>query len=163
MLKQQISLLSTKEQKIIKPKVEDVIAELFYNENAIVVLDFVNFIQGKKLSVKWSAHNRWVIRYKGKQLGQISLFPNFWRYGHNNSFLDGYYKMEDCDLKTFAFDNIYTRDCGKCLPPYAQKVKYMEATACTCGPLRIFNPDEESLEQMKQLVEFRINYIKENT
>ena len=73
-------------------------------------------------------------------------------------YLDRYYSMDDCDLKTFIFDNIYAKDCENCWLKHQsglKKIGEMNPNACTCYPMRIFNPDEERMEYSKQLMKSR--------
>lgn len=169
-------LTVTQEQAKIKPKPEDIAQDLLDEEKAAIFLNLVDFIRANKIGIRWASYCKWKCSFKGKKLGDISIYDGqyaayqpyngSWRFSHGRDFLDLYYSMEDCDLKTFVFDNIYVAGCGngKCTntSPDAQKAGYMNPTGC-CYPLRIYNPSGETLEHTKQLILFRKNYILEIT
>jgi len=164
-----------KNQKVIKPKPEDVAGDFLDTEKTAAMLNFVEFIRGNKIGIRWASSNSWTLHYKGKRLGYLKIFagkPNTsidrsWTFCHvHNDFLSRYYSMEDCDLKTFIFDNIYAKTCGNCIcynNMNARKAGYMKPTKCGCYPLRIFNPDNEILVYTKQLIEYKINCILEES
>ena len=130
-------------------------------ERTSAMMDLVGFLRANKIGIQHSSGASWSLRYKGRNLGQINIYNGTWRFAHRG--LDKYYQMEDGDLKSFIFDNIYARECGDCQwNQNAAKVKYMEPTTCGCWPLRIFNAGGEVLENTKRLIEFRMNCILED-
>ena len=158
-----------KEQKKIKPKIEDRITKCFAGEKAKNALDFVAWLRENKLSPGWSGTDGWNIRFKGKSLGTIGFYNGMWRFAIGFStyrFLHEYYNMEECELKSFVFDHIYTKQCGHhdgCQwNPNAEKVEYMVPTECGCWPMRIFDAEGETLENMKKLIEYNKDCIQKN-
>ena len=151
-------------QKAAKPKIEDVAGEFLDAEKTAAILNLVKFIRASKIGIQWGSGNSWSLNYRGKRLGYLKIHDGIWRFCHNRAYLDSYYSMEDCELKTFIFDNIYARTCGECQwNPNAQKAGYMNLTECGCWPLRIFNADGQVLEHTKQLIEYRKNCILQDS
>lgn len=161
-------------QKSVKPKIEDVAGNFLDAGKTAALLNLAEFIRTEKIGIQWASANSWALNYKNKRLGYIKIqnglpWPHLngiWRFCHNRNYLDRYYSMEECDLKTFIFDNIYAKTCGgdTCQSnPNAQKAGYMNPTDCGCYPLRIFNPNEEKLEYTKQLIKYRKNCILEDS
>jgi len=151
-------------QKAAKPKIEDVAGDFLDTEKTAALLNLVEFIRANKIGIQWGSSNSWALNYKNKRLGYLKIHDGIWRFCHNRVYLEKYYTMEDGELKTFIFGNIYARTCGDCQSnPNAQKAGYMKPTDCGCWPLRIFNADGEVLEKTKQLIEYRKNWISEDS
>ena len=180
-----------KEQKVVKPKPEDVAGDFLDAERAADLLNFVEFIRTNKIGIQWASANSWALVFKSKRtLGHIQIYyldiqeggiydrlfgephplSKSWFFCHHRNYLDRYYNMEDCELKTFIFDHIYARNCGHCFCTWhgkekaelnEQKAGYMNPTGCGCWPLRVYSPTGEALELTKRLIEFRMNCILE--
>jgi hypothetical protein len=145
----------------IKINIEDV-GNYLDAERTANMLNLVEFLRANKIGIQHSSGTSWSLRYKGKQFGSLDIHNGTWRFAHRG--LEKYYEMDDCDLKTFIFDNIYARTCGDCQwNPAAQKAGYMNPTGCGCWPLRIFNANGEVLEKTKRLIEYRKNCILEDS
>jgi len=143
-----------KDQKDVRPKIEDVAGDFLSAERTATLLDLVAFLRANKIGISWSSGNSWSLRSKGKLIGSLHIYDGTWRFSHRG--LDIYYQMEDCDMKRFVFDHIYVRACGDCQwNQNTAKAGYMNPTTCGCWPLRIFNADGEVLENTKRLIEFR--------
>ena len=165
-------------QKAAKPTPEDMAVEILDAERAAAMLNLVDFIRANKIGIQWASSNSWTLRYKAKVLGSLKIYTGIknvparpdlhgtWFFCHHRDYLDHYYGMEDSDLKTFIFDNIYARNCGNCIctsiDPNEEKAGYMNPTGCGCWPLRVYNPAGETLENTKRLIEFRMNCILED-
>jgi len=149
------------EQKKVKPKIDDV-GQHLTPDRAAAMLNLIDFIRANKIGIQNGSGLAWSLRYKGKQFGSLHVHDGTWRFAHRD--LDKYYEMDECDLKSFAFEHIYA-NCGiikSCQwNEEYPKAGYMNPTNCGCWPLRIFNPDGEALELTKQLIEFRKNHIIE--
>ena len=141
-------------EKAAKPKIEETVGKLLNAERAAAMLELVKFIRDSKIGIQWSTPTSWSLRYKGKLIGSLHIYNGTWRFAHRD--IESYYQMEDSDLKTFIFDNMYARNCGDCQwNPGSPKSGYMNPTSCGCWPLRVFNADGEVLEKTKQLIEYR--------
>ena len=142
------------------------------------MLNLVAFIRTEKINIRLISSNSWELKYKGKQLGFLKIYghykpvPEFigtWYFCHRSDYLEHYYNMEDCALKTFIFEHIYARDCEKknCFAAYADPnaltAGYINPARCGCWPLRIYNPDGEALEYTKRLIEYREKCILESS
>jgi len=151
-------LTFAQQQRKNKPKIEDRIAECFTGEKAKNALDFVAWLRENKLNPGWAGTDTWNIRFKGKSMGTISFYKDMWRFAIGFSsyyFLQEYYNMEEYDLKSFVFNHIYAKQCGNCQwNPNTEKVGYMVPTGCGCWPMRIFNAEGKTLDNMKKLIEF---------
>jgi len=179
-------------QKAVKPKIEDVAGDFLDAERTADLLNIVEFIRANKIRIQWVSVYSWALLYKGKRLGFLKIYcydydddlnqvyeplfgkPNplhkSWFFCHRHDYLDRYYSMKDCDLKSFIFDNMYTRNCGHCFGTWKikgnkevneLKAGYMNPASCGCWPLRVYNPSGETLELTKRLIEFRMNCILE--
>jgi len=62
-----------KEQKTIKPKIEDVIPEWLGGDMKQNALDFVAWLRANKMSPAWASANSWKANYKGKGICYIKL------------------------------------------------------------------------------------------
>ena len=152
-----------KNQKAVKPKIEDVAGDFLNAERTANMLNLVEFLRAGKIGIQWASGNSWALNYRSKRLGYLKIHEGTWRFSHNRMYLNKYYEMEDSDVKSFIFEHIYVRECGNCQwNQNATKAGYMNSTDCGCWPLRIFNADGDVLEQTKQLIEYRKNCILED-
>ena len=162
-----------KQQKATKPKPEDVAGDFLDIERTAAMLNFVEFLRANKIGIRWASGNAWGLHYKGRKFGTVrigdgmsaSYLHGSWYFSHGQP-INRYYSMEDCDLKTFIFDNIYAKDCENCWLKHQsglKKIGEMNPNACTCYPMRIFNPDEERMEYSKQLIKYIMNWILEES
>ena len=164
-----------KDQKIAKPKPEEIDGDLLNTERAAAFLNLVEFIRTKKIGIQWVSSNAWSLNYKGQKIGQLKIgarwdscdeIAHTWMFRQHHHDLSYYYNMENCELKTFAFEHIYAKACGNCIATNANpneiKAGYMNPTDCGCWPLRVYNPAGEALEYTKQLIESKMKCILEN-
>lgn len=179
-----------KDQKVLKPKIEDVAGDFLDAERTADVINLVEYIRTNKIGIRWDSGNSWALSYKGKRLGFLMIYyydiqsgyeqvfgephplHKSWFFCHRRDYLERYYNMEDCDLKSFIFDHIYARNCGHCFCTWhlkgktnlnEQKSGYMNPTGCECWPLRVYNPTGETLELTKRLIECRMNCILDDS
>jgi len=180
-----------KDQKVSKPNPEDVAGDFLDTERTADILNLVDFIRTNKISIRWNSGNSWALIYKSKRLGFLKIYyydiqedgeyerlfgephplRKSWFFCHKRDYLERYYNMDDCDLKSFIFDHIYARNCGHCFCTWHGKVKSelneqkagdMNSTGCGCWPLRVYNPTGEALDNTKRLIEFRMKCILED-
>ena len=179
------------EQKSVKPAIEDVAGNFLNAKRTADILNLAEFIKSKKIGVHWTSGNSWALIYKSKRLGYIKIYyldiqedgtyerlfgkphplSKSWLFCHNRNYLERYYEMEDSGLKTFIYDNLYAKNCGRCFCTWHGKEKaelderktgYMSPAGCGCWPLRVYNPAGETLELTKRLVEFRMDCISDD-
>ena len=124
-----------KNQKITKPKPEDVAGDFLNAGSTTDLLNLVEFIRANKIGIRWVSANSWKLVYKGKKLGFLKIYyidvEYEYLFGKSNplhkswffcqqsdnykyEYFDRYYSMESGDLKSFVFDHIYTKTCGQC-------------------------------------------------
>jgi len=169
------------EQKIKKPKIEDVAMDFLDEKRTADILDLAGFLKANKIGARWASANSWTLVFKGKRLGSVKIYyidaeyerlfgksnplTKSWMFCQRRECLDRYYSMDECELKTFAFEHIYAKSCGSCFVTCRagadgqtnlseRKAGYMNPTGCGCWPLRVYNPEGESLELTKKLLEF---------
>lgn len=103
-------------QKLTKLKPEDVVGESLDAKKSAAMLNLIAFIRSRKINISWASGNSCRLNYKGKQLGFLKIYEHFrpvpeflgtWYFCHIGDYLDRYYSMEDCELKTFIFEHIY--------------------------------------------------------
>jgi len=68
-----IGSLVTKEQRKVKPKVEEIILEQLHGETRQVALEFIAYLRANKMSPTWSSKNNWKCSYKGKPLCWVKI------------------------------------------------------------------------------------------
>ena len=61
-------------KKEARLKVEDAIKDVLTGNVCEEALDFVVFLRENKLTTPWSATNLWKIRFKGKDIGFMSIY-----------------------------------------------------------------------------------------
>jgi len=91
MSKQMISSMSLKEQKAIKPKVEDVITEVLDKDMKKTALDFITYMRENKMKPTWYLVNKWKSSYKGKPICNIRI-----SMCDKNGYHRGYYNPANC-------------------------------------------------------------------
>ena len=70
--------------------------------------------------------------FKGRKLGHLNIYyydiqsgyeqhfgkphplSQSWFFCHKRDHLERYYSMDDGELKSFTFDHIFARNCGRC-------------------------------------------------
>ena len=163
MAEQKISSLSFKEQKALKPKIENSISECLDGDMERAALNFIDYVKSIKMSPRWTNRNAWVMNYKGKGVCKIYVYDNGWfiRPSFN-------YDYED-ELMTFLtinrqeetiWDNIYhCRACGKSPATCMQKSKIVLGKefkgVCSCVLLQFHNPNPDAIECVKKLIDYR--------
>lgn len=166
-------LTYSQEQKKTKPKIEDVIGDLLEGDRLKNALDFIAYLRGNEMTLRWSAQNCWSIFYKSKGFCTIrirgknqsgmsyGLEPGSWHFGRN--WYPDFYLPEDLSgefkdsvsygkFKEFIWSNV--TPCKKCMccAPGRNEIHLGKKFDSVCG-LRIENPDAEALEHTKKLIE----------
>ena len=91
MAEQKISSLSWKEQKIIKPMIEDVIYECLEGDIKKTALDFSAYLRENKIKPVLSTTNRWKGVYKGTPIYYIGLCdrtPPYFRFPTDEQWIE---------------------------------------------------------------------------
>ena len=162
------------QQKIAKPKIENVIAEALDGERQQNALSFVAWLRANKLNPVWTATNAWWVNYKGKRLVSIrlrgtntdgmplgyGLEPGSWHIGHWLQGFDFSDSLND-ERKQFILSNIQPcKHCMSCKPGQSGYFfgKHFESVCY----FRVENPDSKGLELAKDLLECKKEVIAGN-
>ena len=159
-----ISALTFTEQKLIKPKIVDIIDECLTGEMKQSALDFVAYVTTMKMPPRWSNRNAWVVNFKGKGVCKITMQENGWFIRPS--------AIDDSDdalmmfcvenkLEEVLWDNIYhCRGCRKSPADCMQKTKTVLGkefkAVCSCVLFQFHNPNSAAIKCIKQLVDFRM-------
>ena len=163
MSEQKISALSFKEQKEVKPKIENAIAECLDSEMQQTALNFVAYIKSIKMSPRWSNRNAWIVNYKSRGVCKIYVWENGWfirpsfNYEYEDELMD--FIVENIP-KEIIWDNIYhCRACGKSPATCMQKSKVILGkefkAVCSCVLFQFHNPNTYAIECVKKLINYR--------
>jgi len=142
-------------QMKIKPKIEEMIPQLLDGEIKKTAEAFLAYLKGKKHAPQYGSFNSWKISYKGKMLCYIKIVGDSWSVAfHLDSFADGFSDR----FKKAMQDNL--APCTACLKACRKgiEVKVFEkqfANICHYWSIRFVNPTAETLEYVKELIEYR--------
>jgi len=149
------------EEKIVKPKIEDVAAG-FLNEGDLENLkDFVGFLKENKLTPTKISGGTWVVKNKGKTVCHMRLWnEKDWGVTHSHFTREKWFKdydkyITDDGLITFIHNHIRKPACPKDCWSYKNKMTILGKQfdpVCNCEPLRLTNPSGTELENEKKLV-----------
>jgi len=145
-------------------KIEDFINEKLTGETQRNALDFIGYL-GADVSLEdmdWC----WDVKYKGEsvfffRIGGFQDEPNWLAWS-----ADDYSNVEiDEKFKKISWENICTcGNCGSdCAPGRRAMIFGKEFENCCTSSLMFINPNGESLECLKKLVDIRKNSIKYET
>ena len=168
------------QQQKTKPKIEDVIVEILDGERQQNALNFVAYLREQKLNPRWTATNAWGIKYKGKNLINIrvskegsncyKLAPISWHIGGwyidewllNN--VENFKDLVECDeFKELVWANLnYCNGCAKCKPGTNKSLFGKDFDSLCYGFFLLDNPDINTLEWAKKLLEYKKKGIAEN-
>ena len=168
MSKIMISQLSLKEQKALKPSIEDVIPEILDGDMKSNALNFVAWLRANKFSPGLKLINTWQSSCKGKAICNIALRQDVWK--NRNQFWDDKFwhiqlyvgvhqyeeKIKNEGLQDFVWNNLgYCKNCNGNADICSKKITVLEKEINNfgCWPLMwVYNPDEEAIENIKKLL-----------
>ena len=164
-----ITLLSV--QKIVKPKIENVIPEILKNNAKKTALDFVAYLRENKMNPAWTLHNAWKVTNKGNVLCYIRLGWGFWRSRDSENgkwevtpYLNHISEYENNitneGLQNIVLNNLcFCKSCGNNCSGSIDKTILGEIKNLCDGittnrfPLPVANPDEADIGNIKRLLE----------
>jgi len=155
------------EQMKSKPQIEEIIPELLDGEIKTTALGFAAYLRAKKLAPRYCSFNSWKISYKGKCVGYVKLSykmeRNVWRVSFYLDKFDGEFGE---GFKTAVRDNLHP--CESCLQACAKGLtltvfEQESIGICRHFPLQFVNPAEDTLEYVKELIEYRKSVIEAGT
>jgi len=148
-----------------RPKITDMIEALPEDEKKQAILAFVEYCAANRMTVQWGATNAWYIGRKGKRAGRISI-------GGNAALQDYSWYVTIADLNVFDPIHINFIENENLTELIWKNVKYCEGCLKTCAPgtdrkilgkmfsnvcvgaIRFKNPDTETLNGIKKILEF---------
>ena len=157
-------------EKQLKPKIDEVVADILHGENLKNALELISFIKENKISLRWSSTNCWQLYYKSKRIGLIrmtekaypmyALGANSWLFSPwgSDDVIDAL--TDDEKAKNVIWNNVrICSNCGSCGPGWERTVlgKVFEKT-CHAW-LNMINPDKQTVECIKQILEIKKNQL----
>jgi hypothetical protein len=153
-------------QKAVKPKIEDVAAELLDGNKQANLMDLLGFLKDDKLTPRWQSSNTWAVKHKKKGVCHIRIYGgdkgwiaennchtafNEKDFLRNEKFVKA---ITENKLNEFILDNINNsarcrEGCG------AKNITILGKTfdvVCGCWPLTVRNPDGAALENEKKFI-----------
>ena len=165
------------QQKANRPKIEEAINEYIEDENAKkITLDFIAWLRKNKMSPSWSARNYWKVScYWKDSCNKSKLF--LIRVNKNVVIIERFYRDFTGDYQTFIINNnlqnlvcnnmtvcrrFESKSCTGCPP----SPDFTGISINICGKeiknicrgviMKFVNPDYETIEGIKKLVEYNI-------
>ena len=157
-----------RQQKVIKPKIEDVAKDFIDGDKLKNLMDFLSFLRINKLTPRWQSSNSWKVSYKGKGMCFIKIVGTSWFVMHSamtrEKWFVGYNEYFPDELKEFVRENIKGGWCPNNCKGRSKTVFGKEFNDfCTCWAIRTENPDGAALENSKRVVLAIKNFIKDLT
>jgi len=166
------------EQKIIKPKIEDVIPYVLDGDMRNIALDFCAYLRANNMKLVWANENGWRATYNGKIICSIRLATDSWKkskhlkdmYGNHSWNVTPYIERNlnkyehiimNEGLQNFIWDNVHKcmfcrTPCHGKMPPYRDKVVLGKKIEKICHGREltwVFDPDEAAIDCIKRLLE----------
>ena len=153
------------EQKITRPKIDEIIPDVSDAGIRKTVSEFVLFLRENKMSPGWAGANLWNAKSKGKSICGIGLGKrnwfckesNFWVVTLNHlNHMDEYEdKIIKEGLQEIVWNNIrHCAYCSRCAPGKNIKICGKELkSVCKDSHLFIHDPDEAMVSGIKKLLE----------
>ena len=158
-----------KEQKAVKPNMEDVIQVLLKDDRKQEALDFVSFVKSLKMAPQWASTNSWALSYKGKRVSYIKINESagdwdLWLYSQYDSYFQELVSKENSDIQNFILNNIvYCYKCSACAPGKDMILLGKDLkNICATPNIRLKSPNETFREFAKRLIKLRREAIENN-
>ena len=170
-----ITLLSV--QKILKPKIEDVIPAYLDGYVKESALDFIAYMRKNKMQPTWLSHNTWKVNYKGKGICSIRLPKNYFPYKYWvicphisrwNKLISSYDLFEDQIVsdgsQSIVWDNVnICRSCANCGPGWDMSFLGKEFNnVCHNIPVWYCDPNEAEINFIKKILDLMKQTIAVN-
>ena len=159
-----------KNQKNIRPKIEDVVVDILHGDALKNALDFFAYLRANKMNPQWSSANAWKINYKKQSVCHIRAYgsahyndlnePGSW---HIQPYIGEYNESQLSDeFKQVVWKNIkHCPFCGNCRLKFRTIFGKEYHNACE-GKIAFKNPNVEAIECAKKLIELRREAIQNN-
>ena len=158
------------EQKVAKPKVDEIMNASLKNDNKKNALEFVHFIKSLKMKPQWASANSWAVNYKNKRVCYIKVSKDttedgFWSIRPSVEYDDDLYAFcQKENLINIMLQSVhYCGACGKCAPGKRVIFFGKELDNVCCAPIdfEFHNPDIEVMDCAKKLVIYIRNVISD--
>ena len=158
-----ISLLSPKEQKLLKPTPETIAAEVLNGDAQKDIADLCDYIRMNNLQIKWVGKNGWEVATKGMQiLRRIRINPidKYW-YVTLHFFPQYNYYLTNEEVHEFVWNNLGGSGCDalnthdKCLRKNNMTFNIfgkMCGNQCCNSIIKVMNPTGKALAYTKTLI-----------
>lgn len=149
-------------QKAVKPAVEDIIPEYLDGDMEKAALDFAAWLRENKLAPGWTLTNTWNVSCKGKKISLIGLGEEvwcnskFWRVELRLLNMSEYVEsISDEGVHNIIWNGIkYCTSCSGCAPGRDVTLFGKECIGlCHLPDVIVCDPDEETVESIKRLIE----------
>jgi len=147
-------------QKVNKPKIEEIIPAHLDGEMKTLALDFVNYLREKKMSPIWASGNSWKLNNKGKGICYIKLDNEKWTLIPLLNHLNKYKDMVVSErLQNIIWDNLSTIPCVDCnprCPPRISRTILGKDFTNRCyghSPIHFVNPNKTTIDCIKKLLD----------
>ena len=158
-------------EKTLKPKIEDIIADVLDGDTLENALDFVEFLRANKLSPRWASLNAWAVSYKNQRVCYIRLFgtahyhnleEGSWHINHVNYGQTDLERDEnkryisDERLKDMVWNNVrHCAKCYNCKPGNVVTVLGKRFDEVCHSWLMMKNPDIDTINCAKEIILMR--------
>ena len=162
-------MTKAKQQQKVKPKIDEVVANILNEKDLENAQDLVSFIEDSKIKLKWSSTNCWQLYYKSKRIGIIrmtekaypmyALGDNSWLFSPWDSH-DVIDTLTDDKIINIIWNNVrICSSCGSCKPGF-ERVVFGRLFENTCHSwLNMINPDKETVECIKQIISIKMKQL----
>ena len=161
-------------QKNIRPRIEEIINELLDNDRREAAINFVAFLKSYKMTPQWASLNAWTVKYRGKPVCSIKFYDlrlymdkGTWRICFSGDYDNGYECLfSEENIKNIIWDNVYfCRNCAGTVKSHSIHASIFGKefdNVCLYFKIQFENPDSNTLECAKRLVEMRRTSIPKN-
>ena len=156
--------MSNQEQKKIKPKIEEIAPEYLEGDKLKNVLDFVAWLRAGRMTPTFGSRSSEGISYTTR-VCYIKLYNDswyIWPAGKKGAYVNDFLACEE--LKEIVGASL--APCKPCGHQCNSGLGFVKTVCgkefekiCGCCPIRFHNPDAETLETIKKVIENR-NKIK---
>ena len=156
-----------KDQKNIRPKIEDIAFEYVNEEFKEDILEFITYLKEDKMTVQWASVNSWKILHKSKDVAFIKLYEGSWYIDPAVDFKDSNFEslIKKEKYEKIIWDNIeICVNClpnGQCTPGRSVKILGKDYKN-VCHSIRFKNPKINEINCIKKIFEYRKKIISEN-
>ena len=146
-----------------KQSIEEFAANFLDEKKLTAFLNMNAFLVGHKFRRVRSGKSTWSIKYKNKRICTLWFWENRWalvcfNLSKQDEWFERGEKYISAELREFILDNLNTaRSC--CVQKYCNSVenvlilgKMITCRVCSCGPVKVFNPEGAALEYTKELI-----------